>query len=344
MTQWFYSYLDGRTQTVIVNGCKSNPFKASSGVAQGSRLGPLLFAAYINDRAQVINFSNFAMFADDCRLSMKIVNPQDASKLQSDITNVASWLAANKLQINESKCLKITFSRLSNIFDFTYKINNIIIPEADVVRDLGIILDKKWSFDEQIRSITARSFRSLGFIKRITTHFSDPKTIAYLFKSLVLPGMIYGSIIWSPHHKKDFDRLNSIITSFLRYLSYKSMSIEYHNYKELSIECKLFTMESVHKMYDMLFVYDNLSDKVNTPGFSEYFKKCNETYNLRWLRPYEEKILKKDYLLNAPIHRLIRSWNNMLSNTRGQPKNEEKLTKDRCVLRSELLEHFVDPD
>ena len=315
-----------------MSGNKSKSFKVTSGVAQGSRLGPLLFAIFVNDLVEVVKFANIELFADDCRLNMKILSPQDAHKLQEDINNVDRWIRNNKLQVNGSKCQKITFSRASVTMKFEYKINDVNIEESESVRDLGVVLDCKWSFLEHINTVIAKFLKTIRFIKKTTAYFSDPEVIIYLFKYLVLPGLNYGSVIWSPYLKKDIDKLNMVITNFLRYISYKKgkpMAVEDHNYKNISIECKLFKIETVHKINDIFFIIDNMRNKINTPNFAEYFKRREENYYLRWHQPFKEDILKKDYIINAPIHRLVRSWNDLME------KKSSQLLEDTPLCKSE---------
>ena len=70
---------------VQLRGFSSNSYNATSGVAQGSRLGPLLFAVYINDIVKVVKYGTLYLFADDCRLSMIINSNDDACRLQEDL-------------------------------------------------------------------------------------------------------------------------------------------------------------------------------------------------------------------------------------------------------------------
>ena len=271
----------------------------TSGVAQGSRIGPLLFSIFINDIDQVVKYANLELFADDCKLSITIDNELDSIKMQDDLDRVTQWIKSNKLQINESKCHAISFSRTSNFTNYNYKIAETIIQHVDMVRDLGIILDRKWLFQDHINMVLAKSFRTLGFIKRTTFSFSSTDCITYLFKTLVLPGLNYGSVIWSPHHKEKFKALNKVITKFLRYASYKMgnpMSIQNHDYKDISTKCKIFKIESMHKYNDLCYIMDNLIGKINSSDFETNFKKRDNTHRIRNFKPFTEEIIREKYI------------------------------------------------
>ena len=63
--QWISSFLLGRSQRLLVEGCASNSVPVVSGVPQGLVLRPLLFLLFINDLPDKIN-SRIRLFADDC--------------------------------------------------------------------------------------------------------------------------------------------------------------------------------------------------------------------------------------------------------------------------------------
>ena len=81
LLDWMKDFLSGRKQQVVVNGESSTKEKVTSGVPQGTILGPLLFLIYINDLPDRVK-SQIRLFADDSHLYRTINNPQDIVQLQ----------------------------------------------------------------------------------------------------------------------------------------------------------------------------------------------------------------------------------------------------------------------
>ena len=103
---WIRSFLDNRTQAVSVNGTHSSWGKVSSGVPQGSVLGPALFLLYINDIQDHIQ-STMRLFADDSIVYLEIVRPEDHDILQQDLQALADWSSGVEFRfgLRESKLI-----------------------------------------------------------------------------------------------------------------------------------------------------------------------------------------------------------------------------------------------
>ena len=75
---------------MCLRGSQSDWIDISSGVPQGSVLGPFLFIVCINDLPEVVS-SDLYMFADDTKLYRTISSESDCDILQQDLNNVMDW-------------------------------------------------------------------------------------------------------------------------------------------------------------------------------------------------------------------------------------------------------------
>ena len=106
---WFKSYLSNRLQYVDINGSISSMQHITTGVPQGSILGPLLFLIYTNDLPNVSPLFKYILFADDTSLLSSIeysipINDTNTNELMNiELCNICNWLAVNKLSVNVSK-------------------------------------------------------------------------------------------------------------------------------------------------------------------------------------------------------------------------------------------------
>ena len=96
-----HSYLLNRTQCVVVNGSSSSSLLASSGVPQGSSLGPLLFLIYVNGLTDLpfSPLTRLILYADIIFIFKPISSSADMSSFQSDLDSISSWLFSHFLQI-----------------------------------------------------------------------------------------------------------------------------------------------------------------------------------------------------------------------------------------------------
>ena len=107
---WFESYLNNRQQRVVINGLESSWVHVTSGVPQGSILGPTLFLLYINDLPKAVNSAECLLFADDAKFYKRILSLSDCISLQLDIDSLLQWCSKWKISINVTKCAFIKFT------------------------------------------------------------------------------------------------------------------------------------------------------------------------------------------------------------------------------------------
>ena len=125
LLKWFKTYLSNRQQLVSINGSQSSVVPVSSGVPQGSTLGPLLFLVYINDLLQCVPNGKVYLFADDTKCSHSISSTSDCDQLQANLTSLSDWSTKWSLHFNASKCIIMQFHRANHsVLDFNYKLGD----------------------------------------------------------------------------------------------------------------------------------------------------------------------------------------------------------------------------
>ena len=99
---WISSYLTNRTQAVRVSGFISVLFRFTSGVPQGSHLGPILFILFMNEIVIILKFAKILMNADDIKLFKHIMSLTYCELLQADLRALQLWCNENNLEVTIS--------------------------------------------------------------------------------------------------------------------------------------------------------------------------------------------------------------------------------------------------
>lgn len=191
------SYLLNWVLMVKIGKNTSSKYIATSGVPQGSTLGPLLFTLFINPLPGCLIESSGLLFADDFKFFRVISSPQDCLLLQRDIDNVDCWFRENKMSLNVNKCSVMTFSRKNNIIGYDYNINGVNLERKSEIKDLGVIFRSDVRFNSHFIGMVNRAYKSMGFIIRNGKSF-ELGTIVRLYHALVRPHLEYAAQIWMP--------------------------------------------------------------------------------------------------------------------------------------------------
>lgn len=291
VSEWIRSYLNGRVQYVKYGNSISIPVTVTSGVPQGSHLGPILFNLFINDVDCSILQSKFLLFADDLKMFRTISSLKEAESLQHDLNNFSRWCEINMLQLNTNKCHKITFSRLKHCIQFEYKIKGTVLSETDNVKDLGIIFDSKMSFKKHITDVASRSLKMLGFILRNSNSF-NVTIVKLLYCSLVRSITEYNSTVWSPYYNTDCDLLEGIQKRFLRYCAYRlGYDRREYEYKTIMEIMNLNSLEHRRLEASLIFLYKIINGTINSPEILELV-----TFNVN------ERRTRNAEIFNIPFH------------------------------------------
>ena len=222
---WFQSYLNRRTQSVVVEDSQSEPKVLSYGVPQGSVLGPILFNCYIAPLASVVSQHGVEKhtYAGDNQLylAIELKSPTDVDcaidQLESCIECVRTWMRKNWLQLNDDKTEVLVFASSHKLKQLQRMTPNMCIAIGDKhiqlsqsVRNLGIIQDSELQMDQHvthvIKQCNLQLSRNISRIHRYLT-MEATKSIVH---ALVTSRLDYGNALLFGISGKQLCRLQKI--------------------------------------------------------------------------------------------------------------------------------------
>lgn len=214
---WIRNFLCFRKQCTVIDNMSSPLSEVTSGVPQGSVIGPLLFLIFINDLPSDIT-SSIRLFADDCIIYRKITSPSDHTALQQDLDRVTTWCSDWQMSLNVDKCNQMTFTRKRSLSTFQYFLDGSPLRPTSSYKYLGIHLASNLSWASHINKITADASRTLGYLKR-NLRDAPPTTRKLAYQTLVRPKLEYASSIWSPDQDYLSRSLESVQNRAARFIT-----------------------------------------------------------------------------------------------------------------------------
>ena len=304
---WIQEFLVGRNQYVIVNGEKSSPGSVTSGIPQGTVLGPLLFVVYINDILENITSDGF-LFADDTKIFRTITSKDDALRLQSDIDSLKEWSENWGMEFNLDKCHVLTLGKFENTkYTHRYQIGSDEIEHVFNEKDLGVTIDSSLSFDEHIANKIRVANGIVGLIRRSFSYL-DPRSFKKLFCAFVRPHLEYAQSVWAPHLQKHIDAIEKVQIRATKLVD----GIGHLDYEERLKKCDLTTLLFRRRRGDMIEIFKHFKIYDRTILSSSFMHNNRPSrkhaYQLYQRRPRDGK---RGLQRNSFYYRVTQQWNDL---------------------------------
>ena len=269
--KWVCDFLRGRSQQVAIGNSLSSIAKVSSGVPQGSVLGPMLFIIYVNELPSLVN-STMKMFADDSKLYRSINDNRDVMAFQEDLDTLDNWSREWLLKFNVAKC-KIMHCGSSNargLYDMRQANDEIVLEETTLERDLGVNVSNTLKATKHCQVAANKAMSSLRLLRMAFSNLNQ-SNFKVLYTTYVRPHLDYCLSAVGPFMVQDFRALDKVqrrATKLVR-------EIRHLPYEERLKRLQIPSMEDRVKRGDLIETYKILSGKVDVDP-DQFFEKNND--------------------------------------------------------------------
>ena len=309
--KWIEAFLIGRSQCVRIGNSSSSYRSVTSGVPQGSVLGPILFIIYVNDIVHSATSKTvfIKMFADDTKLYTVLEDDSDCStELQSRLDAIMEWSETWQLKLSPTKCTVMRIKpRSSRCFthDPNYCIGPISLPVIAHCTDLGVSYDASLSFTQHISKIVSKaSCRSKLILKCFSSR--DPRLLMCAFCTFVRPILEFSSVIWNPFTICDIKRVESVQRRFTKSINFLRTS----SYPERLLNLCVDSLQCRRVKADLMFCYKLLHGLIDIKTDDFITFSCNS--NLRGNRYKLAKSLTTTTRdANFYSNRIVNIWNDL---------------------------------
>ncbi len=311
LLKWLEAFLSNRSQRVLHNGCQSGDVEATSGIPQGSVLGPICFLLVINRLPKEIRHVSLKLFADDCKLYVRVKTNENFELFLEDLGNLFRWAQSNglTLALDKTAIMHLGYSNPCN----SYTVNDIELEEVDIVKDLGVHFSSNLKFANHINIVCKKAFNRANLIYK-AFYCRTPRFLVHMFKTFVRPTLEYASPIWSPYLRKDIDLIERVQKYFTRRLpGFDGTYLERLSALE-GIGIDLDILELRRLQTDLITVY-KIIHRLCELDFSEFFQWSTATmvrgHSLRLQLPRSRLDCRRNFF----SLRVILPWNSLSEET-----------------------------
>ena len=268
------------------NRYKSTYLPISTGVPQGSVLGPLLFLIYINGLPLMSNIFSMLMNADDTTLYCNIDQHVNENDINVELAKLSEWLGANKLALNISKTKFMVFHTSNKAVKCpNLKINNTDIEHVFEFNFLGVIFNSHMNWNTHINYIATKISTIVGILYRLKDIYPQ-SVLLTLYNSLILPHFHYCLLLWGSSIKENHplhlpqNKAVRIIDNSHYYIAHTEPISKVHRLLKLPDMFSIALWKFYHKLLNNKLPACFSTLKPRLPEIVEHYEIRNPVFHL----------------------------------------------------------------
>ena len=332
--KWMKSYLTNRQQHVKFKNIESDKEMVTSGVPQGSILGPVLFIIFTNNLTEYLHNYQISSYADDTQILISASSPKEMKQKIEEVMNIAQkWYTKHSLLNNLSKTEIMIVTSKKNQKKYKGIKYSILengetncIKGTENMKILGVWIDEDLTWNKQISTMKGKAFNNARNLCRVNQQL-PMKTKIQLYNSYVASQLGYADIIWGGCSEENKKKLQKVQNFSLRSMTGKTSS------KEARSSLQFLTLEEKRNIHYGVYGYKLTNGLAPMNQTVEFNKHKASSGRLKEQNKMKPPIHRSQKFKASTIYRTITSWNEIsadIKNSKTMLEFKTKLQNSFC--------------